>query len=182
MSKKKFVVRQKYDATAERYDDRYVTIQQRKYREVFSKFNIEKAEIILDIGAGTGLLLDSFPHLTNTIFCCDFSMNMLKMGKEKHKNGYFICADSEKLPFREVVADIVTCFSVLQNIPNPEIALTEFHSVLKNNETLILTALQKTFSEDMLKKLTQKCGFEIKRIWSLTYEDSVVIAVKREKN
>ncbi|MHA2358227.1 MAG: class I SAM-dependent methyltransferase [Candidatus Heimdallarchaeaceae archaeon] len=180
MSKKKFDVRRKYDATARQYDDRYIDIQQSKYREVFANFDIEEGEVILDIGAGTGLLLDTFPSYVNSIFCCDFSFNMLKIGKEKHKNGNFICADSEKLPFRE--ADLVTCFSVLQNIPNPENTLIEFHSVLKKNKSLILTALQKKFSEKDLRKLVQDSCFEIIRIWSLTQEDISVIAVKREKN
>jgi demethylmenaquinone methyltransferase/2-methoxy-6-polyprenyl-1,4-benzoquinol methylase len=181
MSKKKFEVRRRYDATAKHYDPRYTNIQKQKYREVFSHINFSDKELILDVGAGTGLLLDFFEENAQNIFCCDFSINMLKEGRKKHNNGFFICSDIESLPFRENCFDLCTSFSVLQNVQNIHKTIEEKLFVIKNNGILILTALKKKFDKNKLKNIVNTAGFKLNKIWDLSIEDISVIARKSKR-
>ncbi|MFW9852908.1 MAG: class I SAM-dependent methyltransferase [Candidatus Thorarchaeota archaeon] len=181
MNKKKFEVRRRYDATAKHYDPRYTDIQKQKYQEVFSHSNISEYELILDVGAGTGLLLDFFKEKTQNIFCCDFSINMLKEGRKKHSNGFFICSDIESLPFREKCFDLCTSFSVLQNVQNIRKTIEEKIYVIKDNGILILTALKKKFNKNNLRNIVDKAGLKLIKIWDLPIEDISLIARKVER-
>ncbi|MHA1953037.1 MAG: class I SAM-dependent methyltransferase [Candidatus Heimdallarchaeaceae archaeon] len=182
MNKRKAEVRRKYDTTAKAYDTRYTDIQNRKYLEVFSKFEVKDSDVIVDVGAGTGLLLDFLHTNKGNIFCCDLSFNMLKEGKKKHQHSHFICADSEYLPFRDSSADIVSSFTVFQNLPNPSSVMNQIIPILKYKGVLILTALQKKFNIKDLEKLIAQTNLETDIIWNLTYEDAFVIARKAETN
>ncbi|NPD87811.1 MAG: class I SAM-dependent methyltransferase [Asgard group archaeon] len=178
MNKRKAEVRRKYDTTAKAYDVRYTEIQNRKYLEVFSKLDVKISDVIVDVGAGTGLLLNFLHNNKGNIFCCDLALNMLKEGKKKHHHSHFICADSEFLPFRDSSADIVTSFTVFQNLPNPSAVMKQIIPILKNGGALILTALQKKYKIEDLKKLIAQTNLKIDTIWNLTYEDTSVIARK----
>ena len=105
---------------------------------------------------------------------------MLKEGKKKHQHNHFICADSEFLPFRDSSADIVSSFTVFQNLPDPSAVMNQIIPILKYRGILILTALQKRFKIADLKKLLAQTNLKIDTIWNLTYEDSSVIARKAE--
>ena len=180
MNEKKADIRQKYDNTAKAYDKRYNEIQNRKYLEVFSKFNVKETDIIIDVGSGTGLLIDFLKDRKENIFCCDLSLNMLKEGRKKHKYNQFICADSEFLPFRNSSVDLVTSFTVFQNLPNPLEVLKQIILMLKHEGVLILTALNKKYKTEDLRELIVQTNLIIDTIWNLQLEDTSVIARKVE--
>ncbi len=180
MKDKKYEVRRRYDATATRYDKRYLDIQMTKYNEIFTEIDVNDSGIILDVGGGTGLLLDFMENQSSNIFCCDISFNMLKEGKNKHKTSYFICADSDQLPFKENRFSKIICVSMIQNIPNPQITLREIHSSLRCDGILILTALTKLFSDSKIKEIMRKARFSILKLWQLSIEDISVIAKKKD--
>jgi len=178
MDKRKAEIQHKYDASSRIYDKRYTEIQHGKYREVFSKLEIEDSDIIIDIGGGTGLLLDFLNPIKSNIFSSDLSFNMLREGKKKHPHCQFICADSEVLPFRNSCADLITSFTVFQNLPNPEEALNQILPIIKDKGTLILTALQKSYKKIDLENLITRFDLKIDTIWELSIEDTSVIARK----
>ncbi len=180
MKDKKYEVRRRYDATATHYDKRYFDIQMKKYNEIFSEIDVDNSEIILDVGGGTGLLLDFMENQTSNIFCCDISFKMLKEGKNKHKANHFICADSDHLPFKENRFNKIICVSVIQNVPDPQITLQEIYSSLRCEGIIILTALTKLFSDTKIKEMMHKARFSILKLWQLTIEDISVIAKKNE--
>jgi ubiquinone/menaquinone biosynthesis C-methylase UbiE len=180
MKDKKYEVRRRYDATATQYDKRYLDIQMTKYIEIFSEIDIDDSEIILDVGGGTGLLLDFMENQISNIFCCDISFNMLKEGKSKHKANHFICADSDYLPFKENIFNKVICISVIQNVPNPQKTLREIYSILRCEGILILTALAKLFSDSKIGEITLKANFSVLKLWQLSIEDISVIAKKND--
>lgn len=178
MSKKKYEAGKKYEETATKYDARYSSIQQQKFREVFSQTKIKSSDLLLDVGAGTGLLLDFLPSNVQNIISCDISFNMLLEGKNKLKNALFVCADSEHLPFRESCLNIVTCFSVIQNLQEPTITVSESFRVLKIGGKLLLTVLDKIYCDKKLEEIIVQAGYEIEKLWHLSIEDFSVIAKK----
>ncbi len=178
MSNKKYEVRHKYDSTAEQYENRYIAIQKQKYFDIFSDIDIEEKAIVYDVGGGTGLLLSYLKQDNITIIVNDISLEMLKVGKNKYPLGFFVCADSEFLPFREESGDFVTCISVVQNLVNPQKTIDECHNIVRKKGYLVLTALKKIFNIKILKNIVKKSGFRIIKSWNLPIEDIAIIAKK----
>ncbi|MBY9000215.1 MAG: class I SAM-dependent methyltransferase [Candidatus Heimdallarchaeota archaeon] len=181
MGSKKYEIRRRYDATAKQYDSRYLEIQTTKYQELFSEIKIKSSDIILDVGGGTGLLLDFLKENSSNVICCDISFNMLKIGKKKHTRGNFICADSDFLPFREEGFDKVFCISVLNNLPKYHKTMVEMNFLLHKKGKLVLTALTKIFSKVKIEELILNANFAILKLWKLSIEDIAVLAKKNKK-
>lgn len=178
MSKKKHEAMRRYNETAIKYDARYSSIQKQKYREIFSLIDISRMDLILDIGSGTGLLLDFLSSSIENILCCDLSFKMLLEGKKRHPKAIFICADSDHLPFRKSSFNLTTCISVVQNLPEPFQTIKESFRILKEGGRLLLTALDKKYTDIGLRDMCSKAGYEINKLWHLSIEDFSVIAKK----
>ncbi len=178
MTKKKHDVMKRYNETASKYDDRYRSIQEQKYREIFSMIDYDVNDIVLDVGSGTGLLLDYLSSSVENILCCDLSFNMLVEGRKRHNNAIFICADSDHLPFRDSSFDLTTCISVIQNLPEPFQTIEESFRILKDGGRLLLTALDKKYTDIELRNICVKAGYDVIKLWHLSVEDFSVIAEK----
>ncbi|OLS32693.1 MAG: Ubiquinone/menaquinone biosynthesis C-methyltransferase UbiE [Candidatus Heimdallarchaeota archaeon AB_125] len=178
MSNKKYDVRHKYDSTADRYDTRYSDIQMQKYFEIFSEIKLVKSGTIIDVGGGTGLFLDYLQSKKLTTVITDISVEMLKEGRKKNPHGFFVCADSEYLPLRKNIGDLITCISVIQNLENPQKTLEECYFIIKKDKHFVLTALKKLFDLEKLCKIVEKIGFNIIKTWLLSLEDITIIAGK----
>ncbi len=179
MSNKKYDVRHKYDSTANRYDARYRDIQKQKYFEIFSEIEMVKNGTIIDVGGGTGLLLDYLQNKNLTTIITDISYKMLKEGRKKNHYGFFICADSEYLPLRKKSGDLVTCISVIQNLENPQKTIEECYFIIKKKKFVVLTALKKLFDLENLSEIVEKIGFNLHKTWLLSVEDIAIVAEKK---
>ncbi|UJG40680.1 MAG: methyltransferase domain-containing protein [Candidatus Heimdallarchaeum aukensis] len=182
MRKKKFRVRRSYDETAEMYDRRYISIQNKKYLDIIKHFKIPSNEPILDVGAGTGLF-SKFLEKQNQVISCDISFNMLKEGIKNNGLIFTIVCDSDALPIRRDSISIITCFSVIQNVPEPLNTINQFNLILKEGGKVILTALAKLFSLEKLHELTDNYCKVIDS-WKLPIEDNAIVfhKPKKEKN
>lgn len=101
--------------------------------------------VLYDIACGTG---DVIFHTINKrkdynqFFGFDISAGMLEQAKiraesnPQNQNIQFIQASAEKLPVNAQSADCLTISFGLRNVDNREVALQEFHRVLKNSGTL----------------------------------------------
>ena len=178
MDEKKIEVTRKYNETAEKYDSRYKNIQTTKYLEVFSNYPKPEKKIILDVGGGTGLFFDFLEYSANHIICSDISINMLRNGKKKFRNGCFVCADSENLPFKKNSMDLITSFSMIQNLENPLKAINQMNSMLKTHGNLILTVLDKRLNVEELENIIKSEKMKILKLWKLSIEDIAIIARK----
>ncbi len=134
-----------------KYYDKFVALHsadsQEKLRELFSKTVPVKAnDSILDLCTGTGSLL---PYLQRRVGVggqvvgVDFSLNMLKMSKEKIKtlkNIFIIQADVAALPFTENNFDAVTCTHAFYELKgeSQHRALKETVRVLKPGKSFLL--------------------------------------------
>jgi malonyl-CoA O-methyltransferase len=106
-----------------------------------------KSEVILDLGAGTGLLSQ---HLSNRfsdsqLICIDFAHLALKNNPSNNK----ICADAYHLPLADNSIDMIASSLMMQWCPDLNTLFSECFRVLKNDGVILFS----TFGPDTLKEL-----------------------------
>jgi ubiquinone/menaquinone biosynthesis C-methylase UbiE len=107
------------------------------FKEIVVKLDAY-GKTILDVGTGTGFVLDNFDIEANFIIL-DISTNMLTRNIKKHNNVLLgLRADAEQIPVENDSVDIVTMSSVLHHLPNPSAALNEIHRVLRPSGKLLI--------------------------------------------
>lgn len=115
-------------------------------KEVLKIINPEPGWSVLDVACGLGatlqLLAEQFKCQT---YGLDLSVKILKEARTSFLKGEdtrfteFICADSEFLPLREELFDVIICECSLSLFPNKQRALSEMVRTLKVGGKLVLT-------------------------------------------
>ncbi len=160
MARKIKEIRSLYDQTVNHYDERYRNIQFTKFSEVAIRWN--ERDTVLDVGCGTGLLIE-YLAIEPTIFVgVDLSLNMLKVAKKKASWPFFIAGDVRKLPLRKEIFSKIVSFSVLQNIPDPRETIEEVFRTCKRPSLILLTALRKIITIESLVNWTRKEAEKLK--------------------
>ena len=173
---KKRKIQQSYDEESYvvHYDRRYRTAQFQKAVELFSMLtkNASSLNVMLDFGAGTGLLWKYFHQrnlpspregLPNRLVAIDLSWGMLKNFVHKLKTASdplfssdLICCDGEALPLRDQQFSIVVALTSLQNLPDVPRGLQEIARVMVSRGCFGLTYLRKSISKtDLALRLKQ---------------------------
>jgi ubiquinone/menaquinone biosynthesis C-methylase UbiE len=109
---------------------------------------VSPSSIICDVGGGTGV--DAFPlaMLGALCICLDINKEKAKSGKVLSKlfgissKLDFIVASATNMPFQNSALDLVTCFSVLDHLPNKNyvrLAVREFSRVIKPKGYVTIT-------------------------------------------
>lgn len=158
---KKKVVMRDYDSSAHIYDIRYAEEQAAKIEAALESINLEKQDLMLDVGCGTGLLFRYAVGKVKTIVGLDISKKILLLAKNRAKklsSAHLIWADADMAPLREEIFDHVFAVTLLQNMPNPAETLSEVKRVAKENAVITLTGLKKKFSSQSFEELLQKSG------------------------
>ncbi len=116
-----------YNAIAKGYDELYGEEQRRKYRKGLEM--LEPSGKLLDIGCGTGLLIEELGDLV--YFGIDVSLEMLKVAKKRGASAVvnLILADVQLMPFRSNAFKTCYSFTVLQNVPNKGAFLSEVNRI-----------------------------------------------------
>ncbi|GAA5097202.1 class I SAM-dependent methyltransferase [Chryseobacterium ginsengisoli] len=127
-----------YDSLAKTYDEnrfgnsygRYIDYQERSFLTSF--FKNKKYSKVLDLGCGTGRLLNFATHGT------DFSEEMLNIARQKYPEKTLAKGEISKIPFNNEF-DCIFCFHVImhQNKEETKTFLSECYHKLSKNGTLI---------------------------------------------
>lgn len=127
-----------YSKLAESYDEnrfgnsygKYIDQQERAFLTSF--FKDKNYTKVLDLGCGTGRLLNFATHGT------DFSENMLNVARQKYPKKNLAVGEISEIPFEEGFGCIF-CFHVImhQNQEETKAFLNECHQKLSKNGTLI---------------------------------------------
>lgn len=135
-------VRRMFDTVAERYDvtnDVLSLGQDRRWRkDVFDSVAPEPGELVLDLAAGTGTSSQPFADAGATVVPCDFSLGMLRVGKQHKPYLPFTAGDGTRLPFADGVFDAVTISFGLRNIVDPLAGLREMRRVTRPGGRLVV--------------------------------------------
>ena len=128
-----------YNGLAPGYDELHGEEQRRKLSILKAHLQVERSELLLDVGCGTGISSEFF---NCRIIGIDNSMEMVLEAKSKGvKNAAYILADGEHLPFKTGVFDCVICVTALHNFTSPTNALFDMGRVASN--TGAVTILKK---------------------------------------
>jgi demethylmenaquinone methyltransferase / 2-methoxy-6-polyprenyl-1,4-benzoquinol methylase len=131
-----------FDAVAKRYDvtDDLLSLgQDRRWRRhVVDAVAPQRGELVLDLAAGTGTSSQPFDDAGASVVPCDFSLGMLRVGKEHRPRLPFTAGDGTQLPFADGVFDAVTVSFGLRNIVDPLAGLRELRRVTRPGGRLVV--------------------------------------------
>jgi 2-polyprenyl-6-hydroxyphenyl methylase / 3-demethylubiquinone-9 3-methyltransferase len=118
--------------------------------EYFKNFiNSWKGVKVLDVGCGGGYACEYLAQRKAVVFGTDILAESLQeAGKHALQSNleieYRLCT-SEQLPFSNQTMDVVTCFDVLEHVPDKGQMLSEINRVLKPDGWLFFDTVNKTF-------------------------------------
>ena len=156
-----------YDELAGAYDSLHGDEQNLKIELALRAVRLRDSDLILDVGCGTGLLLDHIGDSARQILGLDLSSGVLKVAAERSKKlrkGYsasVIRADADYMPFPKETFDKVFAFTLLQNLPDPYMTVREMTRVARTNSMIVITGLKRSFSEERIKDLLSGTGLEV---------------------
>src|SRR5689334_14882577 len=131
-----------FDDVARRYDltnDVLSLGQDRRWRKVVVEaVDPRPGVLVLDLAAGTGTSSQPFADAGATVVPCDFSLGMLRVGKEHRPHLPFTAGDGTRLPFADGVFDAVTISFGLRNIVDPLAGLAELRRVTRPGGRLVV--------------------------------------------
>lgn len=131
-----------FDRVAPRYDltnDVLSLGQARLWRRAVTRaVDPRRDQRILDLAAGTGTSSHPFASAGAFVVPCDFSLGMLRVGKQHTPALPFVAGDALRLPFADDTFDTVTMSFGLRNVADPDAALAELARVTRPGGTLVI--------------------------------------------
>ncbi|MBI3585084.1 MAG: methyltransferase domain-containing protein [Nitrospinae bacterium] len=141
------------DIDSSGYDLRYTSLKYKaKYKTLLDELNPEQEDIILDLGAGTGVLTASYINKCKCVVAVDFSFqSLMKLkGKVKRDSVHLIHADASFLPLRKGIFDKVVSNDLLEHIPSDKLrraVIKQIYDMLRKGGELTLSAYHLNFSK-----------------------------------
>lgn len=134
-------VSREYDRLAHRYELRWRSYVQASVRETLARLPLRPGIRVLDLGCGTGALLQRIVENAADVSCwgLDVSHRMLTLAAQRAPTTRFVHADAHRLPFAPGSFDLVVSTSALHYWPEPERVLAEIQLVLDRCGRLVIT-------------------------------------------
>lgn len=161
--KDKRKIMQRYDLTAEIYDERYEEEQKAKYKAALKNLDAAR-QAVLDLGCGSGLFFREVAPMASMVIGVDVSCKLLLKAKQQataFSNVFVVQADADHLPFAEPLFDVAFAFTMLQNMPKPLATLSELKRVTGLDGRVVVTGLKKAFPLEKFLKMLDATGFKV---------------------
>ena len=157
-----------YDAFSDGYDDKrhdgYHKLIDQQAADIVR--HVAENKRVLEIGCGTGLILQRVAKFTEYAHGIDISPKMLAKAEKRGLN--VEVADATSLPFEDESFDVIYSFKVLAHVENWELAMKEMMRVLRPNGFLVIDVYNKYSIRYLLKYL-----FGAKKT-SQTYDEKAI--------
>jgi ubiquinone/menaquinone biosynthesis C-methylase UbiE len=131
-----------YDRFAHRYDRRWSFYVNATVQETIDRLNLNSDERILDLGCGTGTLIERLLELSPAveIVGLDPSAEMLNVARQKlPKLVELQVGSADNIPFPDESFDRVISTSAFHYFRHPDRSIQEAKRVLKPNGRLVIT-------------------------------------------
>jgi ArsR family transcriptional regulator len=130
-----------YDALSKNYDELYGDEQEKKHAKVLQVIGKREFNIIVDVGCGTGKLLELIASRSKLALGIDLSVQMLSKGKQgKTSLGIqWIRADASHLPLQDRIVDGVTSVSMTESGRVLDEHLSEISRIATEDALLVMT-------------------------------------------
>ncbi len=142
LEKKPAEVASMFDGIARRYDlvnDLVSLGQDRRWRRAtVDAVAALPGEKVLDLAAGTGTSSEPFADDGAVVVPSDFSLGMLRVGKERRPDLPFVAGDATRLPFADGAFDAVTISFGLRNVVDTGAALREMLRVVRPGGRVVI--------------------------------------------
>ncbi len=158
--------------------DRYIAKNKLYYDELikFFKFNIPRNSKVLEIGCGTGYLLNAIEPSSGVGI--DISEKMIEIGRQKYPNLKFLQMDGENLSLEEqfdfiIISDTICYFEDIQKV------FHELHKVSSSETRIIMT--YHNFLWQSVLKFAEKLQLKMpskKTNWFNHYDTSNVLSLE----
>ena len=142
LDKKPHEVAAMFDHVAAKYDrtnDVLSLGQDRRWRQAVTQaLDLRPGELVLDLAAGTGTSSEPFAGLGARVVPCDFSLGMLRVGRDRRPDLGFVAGDATRLPFADGAFDAVTISFGLRNVVDVDAGLAELLRVTRHGGRLVI--------------------------------------------
>lgn len=184
--------RQFFNAVADHWDS--------LNREVLGGFDLPAAVAALvpadcftavDLGCGTGLVLESLRHRVRTLIGVDGSSRMLELARRRFAEDAEVSlrmGELDHLPLRDDEADFVCLNLVLHHLSHPATTIEETRRVLRPGGLVLITDFDRHaqermrtdygdrwlgFDETTLRKLVEQAGFVVENMYRQPLEQQL---------
>lgn len=103
------------------------------YQWILKTLSPQKGKTLLDVACGGGHFLKEAEKIGVNTFGLDISESALAIAKKEAKNSKLLCANGEKLPFRDETFDYVSNLGSLEHFLYPDQGIREMARVLKKD-------------------------------------------------
>ena len=130
-----------YDALSSSYDDLYADEQNKKHQKLIETLEDREFELFVDVGCGTGRLLEVVSSSTRLALGIDLSRQMLIKARQRlhNRSAQFIRAEASHLPFQDHIVDGVVSVSVSEQGPSFTQQFQELSRIATENGVLSMT-------------------------------------------
>ncbi len=164
-------IREYYDHLSDSYDDLYGKEQEEKHERILESLGKERFDLLIEVGCGTGEMLER--ARTNCLWAVgtDISPNMLRKARMKTRGEItdFVLSDCSALPFKDGTSDLVISISLLKSDSTHE--FEELSRIAKHDGTILVTL----FSPDRAGEVNPKLALSSSRKVRLTERETLYV-------
>ena len=118
--------------------DLHINKSKETINTIFSYANIEKGKDILDVGCGTGVLIENYLEAkVNSITAIDISDKMIEIARNKYPNVNFKCIDATKFN-NNILYDAIVLYNCFPHFVDKKETIKHLSSLLKENGKLVI--------------------------------------------
>ncbi len=160
-----------WDKNTGRYN-RFMRKDRAAYEKMYELIRpIVKAETVLELATGTGLIAKNIVNAANHIEATDASAEMIAEAKRDNRSAklHFSVQDMFRLPYANQSFNVVIVSNALHIVPQPEKALAEIRRVLNDDGVLIaptFTHAGNSFSGKVRAFFMKLAGFPLHSKWT----------------
>lgn len=134
-------IAQSFSRAAETYDQ-VAVLQRAVSQQLLDGMPLRQNAIVLDLGAGTGLIAAQIAERASRIIALDIAEGMLKFARQQHSQSiHWLCGDAENIPLANASVDFIFSSLAVQWCNNLPQLMTELSRVLKPGGQVYLSTL-----------------------------------------